>query len=162
MDQRTMKLLSAGCVLLGFILMLFLPFVSVILVGIGLNGIKMFQISLLMILPLIASVVMIGAALGLQNKAAGTAILAVGAFIPLICEEIIEGQCASVIMGLLGETAAAVTGLASVVLSPGLGVILYLVLSLVAAVLFFMSESAAFGRKKHGTTPGIGMDDGNW
>ena len=55
MNKSTFKLIAGGCCLLYLLAFLFLPFIALKLVGIGLSGLNCFSVSALAYIPLAAA-----------------------------------------------------------------------------------------------------------
>ncbi len=157
-----MKPCAVVCCVLYIVLFLFLPVLSVALVGIGFSGADLMGQSGWVWLVLVCGVGMGVCALVLPGKIAALVSL-VGALIPLISFLLIRGQVLDVgntVSGVLGLGGAGriVSGAISSVLKIGVGTILSMICGIGSAVLCFLSEGQGRATTR---TPGLGNDTGD-
>lgn len=164
MKTEPMHLAAAGCAVVYILAYLFLPFVALPVVGIGLAAKDLLQVSFWMVLPLIAGCAIAVGALTLpQHIAVG--ISAVSAFIPLMVFFIVRDE----ILRLAGSLANAAfsTNAASMVVSTvganvltaGMAIIFDVLLGVAAAVLCYLGGQPV---KKTKRSAGLSSDDENW
>lgn len=164
MKTKPMHLAAAGCAVAYILIYLFLPFVALPIMGLGLAAKDLLQVSFWMILPLIAGCAIAVSALTLpQNIAVG--ISAVSASIPLIMFFIVRDE----ILRLAGSLANAAlsTNTASVLVSTvgtnmltvGIAIILDVLLGVAAAVLCYLGGQPVKTTKR---SAGLSSDDENW
>lgn len=164
MRTEPMRLAAAGCAVVYILMYLFLPFVALPIVGIGLAAKDLLQVSFWMILPLIAGCAMAVGALTLpQNIAVG--ISAVSAFIPLIVFFIVRDEilrmAGSLVNAALSTNAASmvVSTVGSSVLTVGMAIIFDVLLGVAAAVLCYLGDQPV---KKTKRSAGLSSDNENW
>lgn len=163
MKTDTENLIAAGCGVLYLLAFLFLPFVAIKLIGIGVNGADTISISGWAVLPLVAGIVMIVAPLVLDSKIAMIVDI-VGAFLPLIVYFIILDTVVGgglEMLGLAKQLGGLATGAISKALTVGLGVFLDILLGLGGAFVCVLAGQAGGGRSRRRTNV-PSSDDMNW
>lgn len=159
MRRETLKLFAAGCVAVYLAAYLFLPFLAVRYVGIGLSGLRCISLSFWCCLPLIAGIAMAVCSFVLPAKISGI-INIVGAVLPLAVFFIFRETLAADVLGLLGLAEAGKVA-AAYALTVGAGVIIALIFGVGAAVLCFLSDNAQAPVQQR--TAGFGAsDDEDW
>ena len=159
--RNNLKLFAAGCCLIYLVVYLFLPFVSIVLIGIGAPAINMMSISAWCYLPLLCGIAMLICSLVLPGKPSGI-ICAVGAFIPLITFFIVQTSVVSNALALFGTVVSSMgTAAISQALTVGIGPILALIAGAFASALCFLSEGKLQKPVQH--TAGLGStEDDEW
>lgn len=167
MNKSTFKLIAGGCCLLYLLAFLFLPFIALKLVGIGLSGLNCFSINALAYIPLAAAVAMLICTFVLPGKTA-CIVNAVGAVVPLIVFFLFRDSLVSSGLSIAGAIVpgfgSAVSGLGaaavSSILTVGAGVVLPVIAGAAAALLCFLSDNA---QKPAERTAGLGAStDDDW
>lgn len=150
MKTDTENLIAAGCGVLYLLVFLFLPFVAIKLIGIGVNGADVISISRWAVLPLAAGIVMIVVPLVLDSKIAMIVDI-VGAFLPLIVYFIILDTVVGgglEMLGLAKQLGDLATGAISKALTVGLGVFLDILLGLGGAFACVLAGQAGGGNRR--------------
>ena len=163
MKTETENLIAAGCGVLYLLVFLFLPFVAVKLIGIGVTGADVMTISGWAVLPLIAGIVMILVPLLVEPKIAMIVDI-VCAFVPLmvyfiVLDTVIGGGLE--LLGLGKQIGNLATGAIGKALTVGLGIVLDILFGLGGAFVCILAEHAGAGSRRR-THVSTSNDETNW
>ena len=158
MKTNAKNLGAAGCGLVYILVFLFLPFIAVKFLQVGVSGMDLFSISALMYLPLVAGIVMMVCSLVAPKEAAAVT-AAICAFIPLIVFFIVRSDVINGALSLTGIDLAGIGFGISNILTVGIGVVLDILLGIGCAILCWVSDYT----KAVTRTPGLGAsEDDEW
>lgn len=153
MKTDTWSLLAVGCAVVYILAYLFLPFITVPFVQVGAPAKDLLQLSVWMLLPLIASAAMVVCAL-LAPKAVAAALFGGGAFLPLMLYGILNSQFKGLIESMIGISLGGIS-------EPGVGLgIIAAMLLGVAGVVFCLLSGTAPKIEKH--SAGLTADENDW
>ena len=99
MKISVMRIIAAVCAVFYLVVFLFAPVLSVILFGVGLNGLTLMKVSLVAMLPMFFCLAMVLCSLLAPRLPAGV-VCAVSAFVPLIVACVLKNEIVA-----LGSTA---------------------------------------------------------
>jgi hypothetical protein len=153
--KNKFKLAAAGCGVAYLLSFLFLPFVSVKLVNLGIKGSDCISFSSWAWLPVIAGIAIIICSIALPPMKAvvANAVAAIIGFISFFLVRGDLGGTAGSIVGLQGITSV----LSNEILTVGFGMVLAVLFGAGSAVLCYFAENA---QEHHESTPG--PDNGEW
>ena len=158
MKTEPLNLAAAGCAVVYILVYLFLPFASLPGGVIGLPAKDLLQISVWMILPLIAGcLIAVGALILPRNLAIGISVAS--AIIPPLVFVLMRGDFLSFAGNITGASSF-VSVLGSNLIVIGLSVVFDALLAVAAAVLCYLADQQPVKRKE--STHGLSSNEDDW